>query len=207
MCGVFLGAGLLHMLSESSQTFTDLGYHYPIAFFIAGITFLVFLLFEHIGRTFYQHKQDTHPSFALIATLMLSVHSFLEGAAIGVSETYSIFLLIFLAVFAHKWADGLALSLHITRSTLSSSLGLTYFGIFTCMTPLGIFMGAASLNGLTPHPLFEPIFEALASGTFLYLGTLHGLEQAVMVKQCCDLKNFSYVILGFSIMACVALLG
>jgi len=47
--------------------------------------------------------------------------------------------------------------------------------------------------------------SALAAGTFLYLGTLHGLENATLVKPCCDLKRFYFVILGFGVMAVVAI--
>ena len=42
--GVFLGAGLVHMLSDASDGFTKLGLDYPWAFVICGTTFLVFLL-------------------------------------------------------------------------------------------------------------------------------------------------------------------
>ena len=34
--GIFLGAGLIHMLAESSEHFLELDIKYPVAFLIAG---------------------------------------------------------------------------------------------------------------------------------------------------------------------------
>jgi hypothetical protein len=73
------------------------------------------------------------------------------------------------------------------------------------MTPLGILLGTMATTALNFHPVLAPIFSSLAAGTFLYLGTLHGLEKATLIQQCCDLKRFFFVILGFSIMAIVAI--
>ena len=72
------------------------------------------------------------------------------------------------------------------------------------MTPLGIISAAFAKNALMQYPLIDPIFNALAAGTFLYLGTLHGLEQATLIQQCCELNRYYFVILGFAMMAFVA---
>src|SRR3990167_10166965 len=39
--GVFLGAAMLHMLPESNDLFINQGYHYPFAYVLTGITFLL----------------------------------------------------------------------------------------------------------------------------------------------------------------------
>ena len=76
---------------------------------------------------------------------------------------------------------------------------------FSLMTPIGIIIGTAATTFLSNYPLLQPIFSSLAAGTFLYLGTLHGLEKATLIKQCCDLKRFNFVVIGFAIMAVVAI--
>ena len=83
--------------------------------------------------------------------------------------------------------------------------GIFLFVIFALMLPLGVIFGSFSSEYLGNYPLIEPIFSGLAAGTFLYLGTLHGLERAVLVKDCCKLKTFSFVIVGFALMAVVAI--
>jgi hypothetical protein len=72
------------------------------------------------------------------------------------------------------------------------------------MTPLGIYLGWYFGHGTESKSIFAPILIAASAGTFLYLGTLHGLERCVMVKRCCNLRDFSFVIIGFFLMASVA---
>ena len=203
--GVFLGAGLIHMLGSSAKQFAAQGINYPWPFLLAGITFLILLLLEHLGREMYEHDGEDSIGFAILATVMLSMHSFLAGTALGVSHSLSIVIVILFALLAHKWAASFALAVYINKSRLSHSFGILLFLVFALMVPLGIFFGIAITTHIQHHPLLEPTFSALAAGTFLYLGTLHGLKRAVMVEKCCNLKHFSFVIIGFTIMAVVAI--
>ncbi len=202
--GVFLGAGLIHMLGDASQGFYQLHFDYPIAFLLAGGTFLFFLLLEHIGKEIYHHQGSSN-AFAILAVIMLSIHSFLAGAALGLTQSLSMGVIILLAILAHKWAASFSLAVQINKSNLSIKMGILLFAIFALMVPLGIILGNEATVHLNSNPMIEPIFSSLASGTFLYLGTLHGLEKSVMIKQCCSLSKFSFVVVGFIIMAIVAI--
>ncbi len=105
---------------------------------------------------------------------------------------------------AHKWAASFSLAVQIHKSHLSYARGKYYFIVFALMTPLGILFG--SLVHLTESLVwFNPIINAISAGTFIYLGTLHGLERSTMIMRCCNLKQFSLVILGFLLMAVVAI--
>lgn len=203
-CGVFLGAGLLHMLADSAEQFAQLQFDYPIAFLLSAMMFLFLLWLEHLSRDFYAHQGASSPAFALLAVLMLSIHALLAGAALGLSDNLAIFLVILLAILAHKWAESFALAVQVNKSELTVKSGLLFFAMFSIMTPVGIFLGSSIQHEMGSLPLLSPIFTALASGTFLYLGTLHGLSQAVMIKECCNLKHYTFVIIGFAIMAVVA---
>lgn len=203
--GVFLGAGLIHMLGDSSADFITLHYDYPMPFLIACGTFLFFLALEHTGREFYERQGDNASGFALIAVVMLSIHSLFAGAALGLSTHLDVVLMLLVAIVAHKWAASFALATLIAQSHLTRRTGLTLFCIFIMMTPLGIYFGNLVSTTLGQYGLIEPTFNAMAAGTFLYLGTLHGLSRSFMVEKCCSLKNFVYVIVGFAIMALVAI--
>lgn len=202
--GVFLGAALLHMLPEANAMFNRMGYHYPFAYIITGIVFLLFLWFEHLGKELYHHQNHNHPAFALVAWLMLSVHSLVLGAALGLSREYPLIIMLFLAIITHKWAESFAIAMQLNKSSLSTSKSLVFFLLFALMTPLGIFIGDYFGHGIETASLFDPILIATSAGTFLYLGTLHGLERCVMVERCCNLRDFSFVIIGFLLMASVA---
>ncbi len=202
--GVFLGAALLHMLPEASNLFNQLGYTYPFAFIITGTVFLIFLWFEHLGKELYHHKEASHPAFAILAWAMLSIHSLMLGAALGLAHTNSMIIMLFLAIITHKWAESFAIAIQLNKSTMSKRKSIIFYFIFSLMTPIGIYFGWYFGHGIETHSIFDPILIAASSGTFLYLGTLHGLERCVMVERCCNLRDFSFVIIGFLLMASVA---
>lgn len=203
--GVFLGAGLLHMLPESSSLFRTMGYDYPFAYIITGAIFLLFLWFEHLGKELYQHHDANHPAFAIVAWAMLSFHSLMLGAALGFNQSNSVIIMLFLAIITHKWAESFAIAMQLAKSSLSRTQGIAFFISFSLMTPIGIFLGWYFGHGVETNSLFYPILIAASAGTFLYLGTLHGLERCVMVERCCNLRDFSFVIIGFLLMATVAI--
>ncbi|MCP0913166.1 MULTISPECIES: ZIP family metal transporter [Legionella] len=202
--GVFLGAALLHMLPESNAMFNAMGYEYPFAYIITGLTFLIFLWFEHLGKELYHHHDGNHPAFALLAWLMLSIHSLVLATALGFTHDLSVIIMLFLAIITHKWAESFAIAVQLNKSSLSTRQSLIFFLIFALMTPLGIFLGWYFEQGVETNSLFDPILVSISAGTFLYLGTLHGLERCVMVERCCNLRDFSFVIIGFLLMASVA---
>lgn len=202
--GVFLGAALLHMLPESNLMFREMGYHYPFAYIITGAVFLIFLWFEHLGKELYHHHDANHPAFAILAWCMLSVHSIMLGTALGLNHSNSMIIMLFLAIITHKWAESFAIAVQLNKSSLNRKQSFAFFLSFCFMTPLGIFIGWYFGRGVETNSLFDPILIAASAGTFLYLGTLHGLERCVMVERCCNLRDFSFVIIGFLSMASVA---
>lgn len=202
--GVFLGAALLHMLPDANTLFQSMGYTYPFAFIIAGGVFLFFLWFEHLGKELYHHNTN-HPAFAILAWAMLSVHSIMLGAALGLASHNSVVIMLFLAIITHKWAESFAIAVQLNKSAMSTNTNMVFFLLFSLMTPLGIYLGWYFGQGIETHSIFDPVLIAASAGTFLYLGTLHGLERCVMVKRCCNLADFSFVIIGFLLMATVAI--
>jgi zinc transporter ZupT len=203
--GVFLGAALLHMLPEANSLFKSMGYDYPFAFIITGAVFLIFLWFEHLGKELYHHHNAEHPAFAILAWAMLSIHSVMLGAALGLAQYNSMIIMLFLAIITHKWAESFAIAVQLNKSSMSTNKSMVFFLLFSLMTPIGIYIGWYFGHGIETHSLFDPILIAASAGTFLYLGTLHGLERCVMVERCCNLRDFSFVIIGFLLMASVAI--
>ena len=203
--GVFLGAGLMHMLADASNSFGVLHVDYPIAYLLAGAMFLILLLIEHVGKEIFAHpKEGSHTILALLAALMLSLHSFLAGSALGLSSSLSVFFLVLIAILAHKSAASFALAVKLNQSNLRLSTSLIIFAFFALMVPFGAFFGWVVATKWSTYPMLDPVFNALAAGTFIYLGTLHGLRNFVK-DECCDLRQFFLVIFGFALMALVAI--
>lgn len=202
--GIFLGAALMHMLEESIIGFNSAQYNFPWATFLAGTTFLILLWLEHLGRELSHHNDQSDPSIAKLATLMLCFHSIFEGAALGADSNLASSSVLFGAIMAHKWAASFALACHLIESRLSKCTIILLFSVFTLSTPLSSLLVFYELS-MTNSPILSPICNAMAAGTFLYIGTLHGLRRAVMIDRCCDLRQFIFVILGFLMMATLAL--
>ena len=108
------------------------------------------------------------------------------------------------AIVAHKWAASFALAVKLVQSGQSLRANLFAFGVFSLAFPLGVLMGSLTADSDGSMPWLEPTFNAFAAGTFLYLGTLHGLTRATLINRCCNRRDFNYVILGFVLMAIVA---
>lgn len=204
--GIFLGAALLHMLNDAAHDFYNLYYHYPFAYLLAGVVFLTLLLLEHIGREVNEHaKNDGNLLFVVLSVVMLSIHSLLEGVALGTREDFSLLIIMFLAIMGHKWAASYSLAVQIRKNNIGKRLSWGLFLIFAFMTPLGIFLGNLISTGLANNNIIVPIFTSMAAGTFLYIGTLHGLNRAVMIERCCNLRDYIYVIIGFALMAVIGI--
>lgn len=214
--GIFLGAGLMHMLPEANLLFQKQNFNYPFAQFITGATFLLFLWLEHLGQALYHNKHhdkitpeksnktQTQNAFAILAWVMLSFHSLILGTALGLNENNSMIMMLFLAIITHKWAESFAITVQISKTSLPFYIQIILFLSFAAMTPIGIYFGWYFEHETSRYILVDPILMAASAGTFLYLGTLHGLEKCVLVKRCCNLVDFSFVIVGFVLMAAVA---
>lgn len=202
-CGIFLGAALLHMLPESNAVFENAGYHYPAAFLGAGVVFLFLLWLEHLGNHLTEHSADNSSTYAWLSTFVLSIHSILSGAALGSASTLSTAAIIMVAVISHKWAASFALAVKLVQSGQSLRDNLIAFGLFSLSFPFGVLVGQL-VGEPESNGLLEAAFNSFAAGTFLYLGTLHGLTRATLINKCCNRRDFNFVIVGFLIMAAVA---
>lgn len=204
-CGVFLGAGLIHMLGDAAADFEAAGISYPVEMVICGGVILLLLYLEHAGNKLAARQSGAGTVLPLLTTLMLSIHSFLVGAALGTSNEMAIAIVIFLAVIAHKSAAAFALAIELLRSPLGSLAALACFFGFVAMFPAGFAVGTLAEAVTGEHPLWEPTFSALAAGTFLFLGTLHGLAANTLIARCQNRLDFAFVTLGFALMAVVAI--
>jgi len=204
-CGVFLGAGLIHMLNDATVDFEQAGVEYPLAMVIAGIAMLLLLFLEHMGNKLADSRDEAARVLPLLTTVILAIHSFLVGAALGTSDEIGMVVVISLAVVAHKGAAAFALSIELLRSPLSSLTARLCFFAFVAMFPLGCAVGWIGAAATGDHPLWEAVFSSLAAGTFLYLGTLHGLAANTLIARCQNRMDFTFVTMGFVVMAVVAI--
>lgn len=193
--GVFLGAGLIHMLGNALEFAKKANTKNETVLMFVGIAFLSMLLLEHVSRHFATNDKKFLP---IIATLILCLHSLAEGVALGMANYDKTIMIVLIAILSHKWAAGFALAALLVKHL--KKVWLPYL-LFTIMTPLGIIIGHYLI--LDMNTQINVFAYAFAAGSFLYIGTLHGLKQAVMIDRCCDLKTFIWAIIGFIFMALI----
>lgn len=205
--GVFLSAALLHMLPNASTQFQDAmpNIHYPLAMLLVAITFVLLFLLEHgsllLSKTHFPNSSNTTPYFL---ALLIMVHSLIEGTAIGVSNDLASTIIIFSAVLAHKSSEGFALSVNLHRYNIPIRRNVLIIVLFSLMTPLGIFITTEINSVLQNHfgQIAAAILNALAAGTFLYLGTVHIIAEPDHIICRCGLLS---LLSGISLMALVAI--
>lgn len=190
--GVFLGAGVIHMLPDAGEVWRGLGWDYPIGYLLAAVAVVAMLLFEHVLLPESAHEMVHHAPagepFAHVAEIgghgaglapyavltALSIHSFLAGLALGAQSTVTHALVIFIAIVAHKSTAGFALGVSLVRNRMGASRAWRLLGLFALATPAGILVGAF-LDDVFAGPTqraFEATFLSLAAGTFTYVALL-----------------------------------
>jgi zinc transporter ZupT len=210
--GIFLALSLVIMLPAATGLLGsawDTGY--PIASVISVLFFFVLLSIEHAVEHLRLRTNDSStlnaPAISIIMTFMIAVPSFFMGTALGVSNK-SLEWFIFIAIMAHKSSAGFALALEMVKSRLTPKQRLLLFACFALSTPIGLVLGSTLhgyLGGYTMQ-VAKGLVLSMASGTFLYLGTLHELKHAPLIAHCNCRRNFLLLLAGFILTAIVRLL-
>lgn len=204
--GIFFSTALLHLLPDAAAKFNAIhGEGYPLAYLIVISTFILLIIIEQgavvYGRQYFSKNTAIAPSFLII---LLTIHSLVEGAAIGTNTNILEATAIFLAVFAHKGSESFALATNLRRSNLSSKTIQKIITFFSLVTPIGIFAASFIVSSLEESAckLFEAFFFAIAAGTFLYLGIEHLVEGKKYSEQPTEIIS---LISGIALMAIVAI--
>jgi len=189
--GIFLGAGLIHMLPDASDEFSDiLAGDFPYAAFVASLGFLLILFIEKVlaARSAVQYGTQTEEKqkyAPYILLFILSIHSIIVGIALGTENTMAQSIIIAIAVLAHKGSAAFALVVDMLKSHINTKTILKLVTLFSMMTPLGIVLGGI-LAGQTSGKvttLLIATFDALAAGTFLYVAIMEIFSEEFNAKK------------------------
>lgn len=123
--GIFLGAGLLHMLPDARVNFAvyagDIDFPFPAL--LCGVGFLLILLLEKAalgGSHDVGKAAEGRPASPFLLCLILSVHSIIAGTSLGLEATLVSATAIFIAIIAHKGAASFALGVSLRESKFPS---------------------------------------------------------------------------------------
>ncbi len=201
-CGVFLGVAVIFLLPEVNHESSIAGISIMGAYAICAGAYLFLLLVDICGSKLQSYNTSGN-LIVLIAIIMLILHSFVEGTALGFSRDLSPALLLFIAILSHKWAESFVLAMQLRNSTYSAFAQKCLFFLFSLMTPLGIFAGTYTTH-ITTNAQLICVITAITAGIFLYMGTLHGLKRSVMIIHCRTVSGFAWLSTGFALILAVA---
>ncbi|AGF77896.1 putative divalent heavy-metal cations transporter [Desulfocapsa sulfexigens DSM 10523] len=209
--GVFLGAGLLHMLPDARENFTAFAgdVAYPYVALICGGGFLLVMLLEKAvlgGSEDIGAMSKGRSVYPYLLCVILSVHSIIVGTSLGLEASLVASVGILVAILAHKWAAAFALGVSLRENGFSLSLHVRLICFFALMAPLGVVLGTifSALFSGKAALLFEAVFDALAAGTFLYVACADVMEE-VFRKSGDNWRKVILIICGFFLMALIAI--
>ncbi|HCU05675.1 MAG TPA: hypothetical protein DIC51_05250 [Coxiellaceae bacterium] len=209
--GVFLGAGFIHLLGDSQALFQQLGCgRYPLSFAICALSIFLLQVIEEGVTHCFQHRGSGKVGWiAYLLIILLSIHSILEGAALGVETTLAGFVLIFIAIISHKGAESFSLGVNMRKSRLVQVVMTRLMFLFSLMTPVGILLGSVLMHFVQGYKgqCIQAVFDAVAAGTFIYIAAFHAATH-----DCCDesitvsiFYRWFYFLCGLCLMAVVAI--
>ncbi|XP_059479300.1 zinc transporter ZIP1-like [Neocloeon triangulifer] len=125
-----------------------------------------------LGSEIPDPTDHVHPSLrSVLLVAALSLHSVLEGVAIGLQPSVDSVVQISAAVMLHKAVIAFSLGLNLVQSALGLTAILQSCLIFCSTSPIGIGLGMlADEMGHTPESiLMNGVLQGLACGTFIYV--------------------------------------
>ena len=179
--GLFLGFGLLHLLGDSRDTWSELGRNPALAPALAVLGFMAILFLEHVllppAAHSVVHAHSGEPlspeaaaplasgSVPWTLLLALSIHSILAGLALGVERSAAGVWIIFVAIVAHKWSAAFALGTSMVTHQVRAGRSRLLLLLFAATTPAGILAGSVAGGLLTSTS--GRLFDATFGATFL----------------------------------------
>lgn len=210
--GVFLGAGLLHLMADSEATFRAAMPHvdFPVVTLLAGLGFLGILLLDKVCFVKDHHDAEAFAGrgtvYPFVLMVALSLHSVVTGIAFGLENHAIVATAILIAVLAHKSTASMAIAVGFSRANIAAGTRRVLLFMFCCMTPLGVAIGA--MIGVAQQgpgaALTAAIFDGLAGGSFLYVAIVNILSEEFS-NTTRRVELFVATIIGFSAMAALAI--
>ncbi len=207
--GVFLGAGLLHLLPDGIELLANES-QYPLALLLCALSLAVLLFIEKVlfieTESRDLDKVAEAPSYyPYLLAVVLSIHSFIAGITLGIEKAFMASIVLFIAIIAHKGSAAFALGISLRRAAIALKKHIRVVLLFSCMTPMGILFGSGIAELFSSHTgrVLEGVFDSLAAGTFLYVSVLDIIEEEFSIPGNEWIK-FAAVICGLGLMAALA---
>jgi ZIP family zinc transporter len=199
--GVVVAVALFHVLPEAIEAVGD---PHRVGLLV-GAGFIFFFLAE---RALVLHHRDddahvhAHAQVGALGAAGLSAHSFIDGLGIGLAFGLSTEtgLLVFVAVLAHDFADGLNTVGFVLRQSGDRARAIRWLAIDAAAPLAGAIVG--STLSISEQSLGQLL--AVYAGFFLFMGATDLLPHA---HEHPSLKRVGLTFAGFAAIFLVSLVG
>ena len=199
--GIVVAVALFHVLPEAIEAVDDprrVG-------LLAGAGFIVFFLAERLLVLHHRDEPEqarAHARVGALGAAGLSVHSFVDGLGIGLAfgVDTATGLLVFLAVIAHDFADGLNTVSFVLRQSNDRRQALRWLSIDALAPLLGAIVGAS----LDVSEQSLGAILAVFAGFFLYMG---GTDLLPHAHEHPSRARVALTVLGFAVVLAPSLIA
>ena len=220
--GVIIAAGFVHLLGDAASGYAA-AYpqdDFPWPFAIAAASFVSILAIERVlPRIPAGDRSGGDPEaaalvaaaaggvFPYLLLLTLSIHSLIAGLALGTQTSSSGFAIVLVAILAHKGSAAFALGVSMHRAEIPRRRATPLIAGFAVMTPIGVLAGIllTSLASSDAEAAFEIWFDAIAAGTFIYIGALDIIREEFIPARNGRRRRFIATGAGLLVMTLVAI--
>jgi zinc transporter, ZIP family len=196
--GVVVAVALFHVLPEAIEIVDD-----PARVgALVGFGFIAFFLAER--ALVLHHRDDTeharaHAQVGALGAAGLSIHSFIDGLGIGLAFNIDTAtgLLVFFAVIAHDFADGMNTVSFVLRQGSERARALRWLAVDAIAPVVGAVVGATL--DISEESLGELL--AVYAGFFLFMGATDLLPHA---HEHPSAKRVALTLVGFAAIFAVS---
>ncbi len=142
----------------------------------------------------------------LLLALIFSIHSLIEGLALGVAtKVDNTALSVLVAIVAHKSVEAVTVSTNFVRERVNVTKALPVILVYCMMTPLGIALGML-MNSVAGEQTLavECVLQAVASGSFIYLA-IHEVSEERACHVVKSTHQVALVVIGLAFMSIIAI--
>ena len=179
--GVLIGVPLFELLPEALNLAFQIEFSVEYVMYLVALGFIFLLILERyisVHKICEQGvcKNIRHPKGGLYGAIELSVHSYIDGFAIGIGFQFSstVGFIIAIAVISHDFSDGLNTTTVMLTSGNSLKKSLLLL-ILDASTP---FLGVISTFFINFPEIILILLLPFFAGGFLYLGASELLPEA-----------------------------
>jgi zinc transporter ZupT len=201
--GVLIAVSLFDLLPESLKLATQIELEQKFVLYSVAAGFVFLLVVERyfsVKRLLVEGKHQNVPTVrgGWFAASEISVHSFIEGMAIGLSfdVNFGLGIATAVAIISHDFCDGIN-TVMVMKHSNNTARASFWMLILVALAPI---LGVAATQFITLPDRYLVLIIPFLVGGFLYLGASDCLPEAFE-------KNPPWVTVAFSIAGFLIILG